>query len=250
MTVRDKFAPYGYIPAELRNQPAIVLAPQMPRDTVNAQGTTDGVSYEGRAAVGGDGSASMDLEVTLSGNRAIAWRNALARIPQARLFDFVEREVIAPSFDGGHVRDLKVDGADAVDRPLVLHVRAEVPQLAKLVDGRLVVRPPFAPGLTQLAALPERHTPLLRTTSWHTEVRLHVILPESTTTPRDVPRGELHFGDALVVTRDVVNGHAIDFERVIDLPAARVQPGDEYARWQAFVRDADTLLMRDVLVGK
>ena len=120
MTVRDKFAPYGYIPAELRNRPAIVLAPQMPRDTVNAQGTIDGVSYEGRAAVAVDGSASLDLVVTFTGNRAIAWRNALARIPQARLFDFVERELIAPTFDGGHVRDSKVDGADAVDRSLVL----------------------------------------------------------------------------------------------------------------------------------
>ncbi len=250
MTVRDKFAPYGYIPAELRNQPAIVLAPRMPRDTVNAQGTSDGVSYEGRATVRGDGSATLDLAATFSGNRAIAWRNALARIPQARLFDFVERELVAPSFDGGHVRDLKVDSADAVDRPLVLRVRAEVPQLAKLDGGRLVVRPPFAPGLTQLAALPQRHTPLLRITSWHTEVRLRVVLPESTRMPTDVPRGQLRFGDALVVARDTVSGHAIDFERIIDLPAARVAPGDDYARWQTFVRDADALLMRDVLVDR
>jgi tetratricopeptide (TPR) repeat protein len=250
MTVRDKFAPYGYIPAELRNQPAIVLAPQMPRDIVNAQGTIDGVSYEGRAVVGSEGSADLDLSVTLSGNRAIAWRNALARVPQARLFDFVERELIAPSFDGGHVRDLNVDGADAVDRPLVLRVRAEVPQLAKLVNARLVVRPPFAPGLASLAALPERHTPLLRTTPWHTEVRLRVFLPASMTMPSDVPRGELRFGDALVAAKDVVSGHAIDFERIIDLPAARIQPGDDYAHWQAFVRDADQLLTHDVLVGK
>jgi hypothetical protein len=250
MTVRDKFAPYGYIPAELRNQPAIVLAPQMPRDTVNAQGTIDGVSYEGRAAVAVDGSASLDLVVTFSGNRAIAWRNALARIPQARLFDFVERELIAPTFDGGHVRDLKVDGADAVDRSLVLRVRAEVPQLAKSVDGHLVVRPPFAPGLSQLAALPQRHTPLLRTTSWHTEVRLRVVLPEAATMPSGLPQGELRFGDGVVVAKDSVDGHAIDFNRVVDLPAARVQPGDEYAHWQAFVRDADTLLSREVIVGK
>jgi tetratricopeptide (TPR) repeat protein len=250
MTVRDKFAPYGYIPAELRNQPAIVLAAQMPRDTVNAQGTIDGVLYEGRAAVRGDGAATLDLEVTFSGNRAIAWRNALARVPQARLFDFVEREVVAASFDGGHVRDLKVDGADAVDRPLVVHMRVEVPQFAKLVDGRLVVRPPFAPGLAQLAALPERHTPLLRVTSWHTEVRLRVVLPESTTMPTEVPRGQLRFGEAFVATKDAVSGHSINFERTIDLPAARIQPGDDYAHWQTFVRDADALLTRDVIVGK
>jgi hypothetical protein len=250
MTVRDKFAPYGYIPAELRNQPAIVLAPEMPRDTVRAQGMVDGVTYEGRATVRDDGAATLDLALTLSGNRAIAWRNALDRVPQARLFDFVERELVAPSFDGGHVRELKVDGADAVDRALVMRMRVEVPQLAKPVQGRLVVRPPFAPSLGALAALPERHTPLLRSTSWHTEVRLRVVLPDSTAMPSEVPRGELRFGDASVVSKDVVSGHAIDFERVIDLPAGRVQPGGEYVQWQKFVRDADALLTRDVLVGK
>jgi cellulose synthase operon protein C len=248
--VRDKFAPYGYIPAELRDQPAVVLAPGMPRDVARAQGMIDGVLYEGHATVQDDGAATLDLVLTLSGNRAIAWRNALDRVPQARLFDFVERELIAPSFDGGHVRDMKVEGADAVDQPLVLRLRVEVPQLAKITQGQLAVRAPFAPSLSHLAALPERHTPLLRAASWHTEVRLTVALPDSATMPADVPRGELRFGDATVVAKDVVRGHAIDFERVIDLPAGRVQPGEEYAGWQKFVRDADALLTRDVLVGK
>ena len=65
----------------------------------------------------------LDLTLTFSGNRAIAWRNALDQIPQAKLYDFVERELVAPSFDGGHVRELKVDGADALDQPLVMHVQ-------------------------------------------------------------------------------------------------------------------------------
>jgi tetratricopeptide (TPR) repeat protein len=250
MTVRDKFAPYGYVPAELRDQPAIVLVPAMPRDTVRAPNTSDGVAYEGRAAVRVDGSATLDLTTTFGGNRAIAWRNALDRVAQVKLYDFVERELIAPSFDGGHVREMKVEGADAVDQPLVMRLHVEVPQLAKRAPTGLTVHPPFAPGLAQLAALPERHTPLLRSTSWHTELRLHVVLPDSMTMPGEIPRGQLQFMDASVVSRDAISGHAIDFDRTIDLPAGRVQPGDEYARWQKFVREADTLLTRDVLIGQ
>jgi tetratricopeptide (TPR) repeat protein len=246
MTVRDKFAPYAYIPAELRDQPAILLAPGMPRDTVRARGAVDGATYEGHAAVRDDGSASLDLVLTFSGNRAIAWRNALDRIPQARLYDFVEREVIAPSFDGAHVRELKVEGADAVDLPLVMRVRVEVPQFAKQAKSGLTVHPPFVPSLAQLASLPERHTPLLRSTSWHTEVRLLVALPDSAAMPSDMATGELRFDDAFVSSKDAVRGHSLDFERVIDLPAGRVQPGEEYARWQKFVREADALLTRDV----
>jgi hypothetical protein len=248
MTVRDRFAPYGYVPAELRNQPAIVLVPEMPRDTVRAQGAIDGASYEGRVVVRDDGSAVLDVAVTFTGNRAIAWRNALDRIPEARLYDFVERELIAPAFDGGHVQEMHIDGAAAVDEPLVVRLRAEAPRLAKSAPGMLAVRPPFAPSLAQLAALPVRHTPLLRSGSFHAQIRLHVALPDSTTVPSDVARGELRLGDALVASKDAVRGHTIDFERVIDLPAGRVQPGNEYVRWQKFVRDADALLTREVNV--
>ncbi len=249
MTVHDKFAPFGYVPAELREQPAIVLAPGMPHDVVHAPGAVDGVTYEGRADVRPDGSASFELTLTFSGNRAIAWRNALDQIPQAKLYDFVEREVVAPAFDGGHVRDLRVEGADALDQPLFMHLRIEVPQLAKPSPSGLTLHPPFAPNLAQLAALPERHTPLLRRASWHAEMRIHVVLPESLRMPAELPRGEARDGEAFVVVKDTVAGHSIDFDRVIDLPAERIQPGDEYARWQRFVRDADTLFGRDIALG-
>jgi hypothetical protein len=68
--------------------------------------------------------------------------------------------------------------------------------------------------------------------------------------PSSMPTGEERDGDAFVSVRDVVSGHAIDFDRVIDLPAGRVQPGKEYAAWQGFVRDADALIAHEVAIGK
>ena len=59
----------------------------------------------------------------------------LAQVPQAKLYDFVEHEIVAPSFDGGHIRDLKVDGADALDQPLVMHAHIDVPGFAKMVHA-------------------------------------------------------------------------------------------------------------------
>jgi cellulose synthase operon protein C len=250
LMVRDKFAPFGYMPAELRDQPAILLIPGTPREVVRAPVAADRVRYEGRGDVREDGSASLELTLTFEGNHAIAWRNALDQVAQAKLYDFVERQLLAPSFDGGHVREMKVD-VSSIDDPLVMHLRVELPQLAKPVGGgRLAVHPPFAPNVAQLAMLPERHTPLLRRGSWHTEVRLRLVLPESAKMPADLPRGETRDGSAVVVVRDAVSGHAIDFDRVIDLPAGRVQPGDEYAAWQKFVRAADALVSRDVAIGK
>jgi hypothetical protein len=79
---------------------------------------------------------------------------------------------------------------------------------------------------------------------------VRVVLPESTKMPSALPGGEYRDGEAHVLVRDVVSGHAIDFNRVVELPAGRVQPGEEYAAWQKFVREADALVSRDVLVGR
>jgi tetratricopeptide (TPR) repeat protein len=250
LTIRDKFAPFGYVAAELRGQTAIVLIDGMPREVVRAPGAADQVVYEGRADVREDGSAKLDLVLTFAGNRAIAWRSALDQIPQAKLYDFVERELVAPSFDGGHVREMKADAVAALDQPLVIHLRIEVPELAKSTHGGLALHPPFAPHLAQLAPLPERRTPILHRATWRAEVRVHVVLPESLKMPSQLPHAELRDAGALVVVRDVANGHAIDFDRVIDFPAGRIQPGAEYASWQKFTQQADAVVTRDVLVGK
>ena len=138
----------------------------------------------------------------------------------------------------------------ALDKPLVMHLRVEVPEFAKPVPAGLSIRPPFAPKLAQLAALPTRHTPLLRRASWRAEVRVRVVLPEATRMPSTLPKAQLHDGDATIAVGDTVNGHALDFDRTIDLPAGRVQPGDEYAAWQRFLQQADALVSRDVLVGR
>jgi hypothetical protein len=250
LTVHDKFAPYGYVPAELRDQPAVVLVPEMPREVVRASGALDGVVYDGAASLREDGSAEIDLAVAFSGSRAIAWRSALDQVAPSKAVDFVERELIASFFDGGHVRDMKIEGAQLLDEPLVLHLRAVVPELAKFDRKGLSVRPPFALPLAQFAALPSRQTPLLRRTSWHLEVRIRLTLPDSLHVLSDVLRSRETFGDAVVVVSDTADVRSVHFDRLIDLPAGRVAPGEAYADWQRFVRRAGDLVGREVLVGK
>jgi len=250
LTVRDKFAPYGYVPAEWRDQPAVRLIVGTPRDVLRAGGDADETVYEGTADVREDGSATLDMTVTFQGDRAIMWRTALDQIPEAKATDFVERELIAPSFDGGHVRDMKIEHAKELDSPLVMHLRVDAPELAKPVAAGLAMHPPFAPPLSQLAALPERRTALLRRSSWRAEVRLHVDLPGSSHVASPLPSGRQADGDAFVAVHDSASGRAIEFNRVIDIPSGRVQPGEQYAQWQRFVRTSDALLTRDVVVAR
>lgn len=125
-----------------------------------------------------------------------------------------------------------------------------MPEFAKSVAGGFSLRPPFAPSLGQLASLPQRHTPILRRAAWHSEVHLRVTFPDSFKLPPGVAHGEERAGAAVIAVHDAVAAHAIDFDRLIDMPAGRVQPGDEYAAWQKFVREADALLSHDVSLGK
>jgi tetratricopeptide (TPR) repeat protein len=250
MTIHDKFAPYGYMPAELRGQPAIVLTEDAPRVIVDSTGGVDEVDYRGHADVHLDGSAGIELTLIFQGSPAIVWRNALEQVPSARLYDFLERELVAPSFDGGHVREMTSELADVPDKPLVLHLRIDVPEFAKTTATGLALHPPFSPHLAQLAALPVRRTPMLLHAGWRTTIQIRVLLPGSTKAPARAERAERREGSAFVVVNDAVDGHAIDFNRTIELPSGRVEPGSQYATWQAFVRSADALLGRDVTVGR
>jgi hypothetical protein len=50
--------------------------------------------------------------------------------------------------------------------------------------------------------------------------------------------------------QDAIEGGTIVLSRVVAMPAGRVQPGAEYARFVAFTQAADQLLEREVALGR
>jgi tetratricopeptide (TPR) repeat protein len=250
LTVRDKFAPFGYVPAELRGQPAIRLVEGTPRDVTPALGAADGVTIEGKAYLRDDGSASLEIAQIYGGRMGIGLRNILDRVPEAKHEELVETQLLATNVPGAKLRSLVVQNKDDLARPLVLKMKAEVPQLARPVGNKLIVKPLFRVDLAQIASLPERHTPLLLATSSHVEVKLQVVVPASMRVPASLPGAALKDGDRTVTVKDAVEGNAITLARVVDIPAGRVQPGAEYARFVAFTRSADQLLEREIAIGR
>jgi hypothetical protein len=250
LTVHDKFAPYGYVPAEMRGQPAIRLVAGTPTDTVTASGALDGITFEGRADLREDGSATVELVQSWSGKVGIAMRNVFDKIAETQIKDFVESRLLARNLPGARLRELKIENKKDLTAPVVVRLHADVPQLARPQGKKLVLRALFPMHIGQLAALPSRQTPIVLTTSSHAEVRFTIVVPESIRMPASLPTGEARDGERVVVVKDAVHGHALTLDRTIDIPAGRVQPGDEYTRFARFTQSADALLERDVALGQ
>ena len=108
----------------------------------------------------------------------------------------------------------------------------------------------FPVNIAQVASLATRQTPLLLASSSHVEVRFQILAPDGVQLPASIPGGELHDGDRSVTVSDSVDGHTILLRRVVDIPAGRVQPGAEYARFVAFTQQADALLEKEIALGR
>ena len=250
LTVRDKFAPYGYLPAELRDQPAIVLSPGTPHEMTSASGALDSITFEGRASLRADGSAGVELVESFFGKVAISMREVLDKVPEAQLHDFVEQRLLGRNLPGARVHDLHIENRTELGAPVVLRVTAEVPQLGRQEEHGIALQPLFAVHLAQLAILPERQTPLLLGASSHVEVRFDVVLPDSMRAPPSLSNAEAKERDRFVAVKDSIQGHSLRLDRVVDMPAGRIQPGAEYASFRRFVQEADTLLEREVFIGR
>jgi tetratricopeptide (TPR) repeat protein len=249
LTVRDKFAPYGYVPAELRDQPAFLLVPGSPQATTAASGAIDGMTFEGSADLAKDGSARLELVESFAGKVAISMRNMLDKVPAAQLHDFVEQRLVGRSFPGAKVNKFRVDNKDELGEPVVLNVTGEIPALARPREHGMVLAPLFPMHLAQLAPLPERQTPLLLGASSHVEVRFEIRVPEAISMPAAFPHAELRDGERSVRVNDANRGHAVEIVRTVDMPAGRVQPGEPYEQFRRFVEGADALLDREIVLG-
>lgn len=250
LTVRDKFAPFGYVPPDLRGQPAIRLVPGTPTDTTPTLGAADGVLIEGRAFLKDDGSATIELSHAFQGRMGIGLRTVFERIAESKRNEFVETRILASNVPGARLRDLKIENKDDLAAPLVLRMKADVPQLARTVGNKLILKRLFPVDIAQIASLPQRQTPLLLGTSSHVEVKFQIQVPTTMTLPPNLPGGKLQDVDRSVIVKDTVEGNAITLVRVVDIPAGRVQPGAEYAKFIAFTQGADQLLEREIAIGR
>ena len=241
LTVVDKYAPFGYLPAQIRGTEAYrlgVLNPEL--ETIPLGATRDGFDTDGSGDLRADGSARLDLVQTFSGKLAIVLRNVLAQEPQSQLKAFVEGKLFGRALQGSRVISFEFVNQSDLDRPLVLKASVDVPALAQLRGNDMILPPPFTPNLTQLVALAVRTTPLILTESSEQHMKLRLNLPKGAQVGALAKR-TLRQGDREIVIDDHADSTSLVLDRSVRMPAGRVAI-EQYADFSRYVREASDAL--------
>ena len=247
MTVGDRYAPFGFLPAELRGQPAVRMTSALPRETTGASGSFDGIVYEGTAELRADGSAMIELDQKFVGRLASGVRGSVEQLPEEQLKGVVESRLLARALPGARLVSLTVLDKDDLDKPLTLRMKVEVSDFARRRGDALALKPPLTMKIGGIAGLEARQTPLLLPEATHTEVHLAIKLPKGASVTSPLAPRELKDGDRFVRVTDGEAGGVLKIDRIIDMPAGRVQV-DEYAAFRTFVLGVDEATSREILI--
>ncbi len=248
LTVSSKYAPFGYVPAEVRGMPGYLLSGHEPqRVTIPEGGVKDGITYSGKAKVDARGAAQAELLLEFHGKYATGLRSALAQLPQNQVRDALESRILGRALRGAQLTDYEVRDLDDLDAPLSFKLVARVPHFAQKSGQRLILSPPFMPQLSRLAALPERRTPLLLDQASYQKISLEIELPKGARVTSKITNKTLKNDDRRVDVNDQLSENTLTLSRVIDLPAGRVQP-DQYQSFVKFAREADDALASSIRI--
>jgi len=248
LSVSSKYAPFGYVPAEVRGMPGYLLSGSQPTKTIIPEtGTRDGISYFGKAKLDAQGSARAELVLEFRGKYATGLRTALAQMPKHQVRDALEGRILGSALRGAQLTDYEVDDLDDLDAPLTFRLSARVPHFAQKSGKRLILAPPFMPQLSRLAALPTRRTPLLLDQANYQEISLEIELPPGARVTSAIGSQELKNEGRSVRVDDTLKNDTLTLKRVIDLPAGRVQP-EQYPRFVKFAREADDALASSIRI--
>jgi tetratricopeptide (TPR) repeat protein len=248
----ERWAPFGFLPAGLHGQTALMLAPGAARVRVS-EGLlgADARRFTVHAALRADGGARIDVSEALHGSEAVAWREQLEQIPQAELDHRMEQDYVARLFPGASLVSLEISGREQDQPDLVLRYVIEVKSFARPVAGGLAL-PSLLPSeiSANFARTATRKTTELVANPVRTELNAVIDLPAGFALS-GAPAPETLVG--AFATRpsfsDRVSADAktVRLQRVLSLPQMRIVTQD-YPAFAEFCRRVDEVEGRELLL--
>jgi hypothetical protein len=252
--VNERWAPFGFVPAPLRKQPALLLAPKAPKVTVS-DGLLgpDARRFAIEAQLDQSGAARIDVTENLHGGDAVAWRSQLEQIPQAELNRRMEQDYVSRLFPGASLVELKIEGGDKPAADMALHYVLQVQNFARPVSGGLAL-PSILPSeiSANYARVSARKTTELIGNPLKTELDMLIKLPAgfALANPPAPENVQGDFGAKPMFSEKISADKAgLRLQRTLQIPAMRIEP-EVYPAFTSFCRRVDAAEGRELFLQR
>jgi len=248
----ERWAPFGFVPALLANQPALMLTGKPAATTLPPKdGSLDSRYVEVDIALNEAGGAQITFVETVRGGAAIGWRNQLESIPQAELEHRFEEEYAARLVPGAQLKSLTIDGREQDSDTLRIAMNMEVASFGRRVAGGIALPPLFTSDLgSSYGRAATRTTTQLIANPVFGHVVLRVHAPKNGQLP--AAPGKLAFqanipGTPSFAFKSERKDGTLTLERAIAMPVMRIAPKD-YAAFTQFCRAVDAAEAQELFV--
>ncbi|MFY3746519.1 DUF3857 domain-containing protein [Anaeromyxobacter sp. Red801] len=248
-----RHAPFGAFPAVLAGCEALVLpepgeAPEVDR-TPETPLVEEGRETTARLVLAADGSAEASGTDRYLGYGGAELKAALERLDASQRRQAVEG-MLGRVLRGVTVTEVAFAGEDDPAAPLEIRWKARVPELARAVEGGLVLDQPLFPARlgARLVRVAARQTPLLLATPERQVQRVEVVPPRGLTVTADAPRTASSPSGSFARTERVDGGALVRDER-LELRRGRIAP-EQYAELAAFAAAVDQAQERPLLLSR
>jgi hypothetical protein len=234
-------APFGYLPAHVHDEPALMLSKSHESTRTPALRLEDELrQVKVELTLSADGSAEGRVRETLHGLRATSWRNDLDGVPAAELHARFEESYVARLVPGARLVSLEVESRDDPEAPLVLDFRFEVASIGHRAGKEWRVPPLFTNGLsTSYARVATRTVPELIAGVTATDVSVELVLPKGAKVVSLPKPQKLAFaGQSRFETKTEKLEGGVRVERSLRMPVQRVDT-KAYPELAAFCRAVD-----------
>ena len=246
----SRLVPFGALQIRLRDREALILP--RPGEPLTRERTPATVAVgEGRESeyvidLAADGSAGIAGTERFSGVSGAALKELFLRLDGARRRQAIEM-LYAGSLAGFSIAEVTLEGQDRTDEPLTVRWRGRVPALARVGGAGLRLEwrgPPVQLG-KRFATISSRTAPLLLDEELGQRVRVTVNPPAGFGAVAAAVPEQLDAAAGRYRRREWREGRALRWEEQLEVPLARIAPGD-YAAFAAFASAVDAAQARPV----
>ncbi|MCP4678176.1 MAG: DUF3857 domain-containing protein, partial [Deltaproteobacteria bacterium] len=235
-------APYGYLLPGLRNRPVILVDSGERMKTDAGVIPSDSQDIEITLELLEDGTALGKVKETLTGLLAAQWRSFVKQTPEVERDRRFQEMHVSKEIRNAGLLNLRVEGIDKPESPLVLEYNIEAPGFVRNTAGGRRFTLPFPITLVkQIGGLPARATPLVLAS--HIDKKVRATITVSDSHEWDVrytgkENSKTKWGNASRWSE--VGSETIKIGYRAKLSVDRVQAGD-YAAFLEFAKNLDRL---------